>query len=100
MATLAELAESYAARIRVASNKQSAIEGIAREIHSITYAGTDERLDQAAKIRLVSDVSSAISKQIQAARRATGDVEIIKEAENKRYLELAQALMELVRQGK
>lgn len=94
MAKFLEIANGYALRLRTASDKTAEVEKIAGEINDLVYTSTNEPLSAAAKTRLVEMVQGELFDP--QWRDPQGRTWILKESDNKRYLELVKALNNLL----
>jgi len=93
MATFKEHAIAYAERLRGAEDPAAEAERIAAEIQDLKYAKSRKPLSLEDREKIVNYVTEALAD----VRRGPG---MIKEADNRRYLEMVQALMTLVRGSK
>ena len=95
MATRRELAEKYAQRLRQASDPKTEAIGVASTILEVTYTDSGEPLSLEDREGLVRQIGTELT-EVQPASGGR----MLKEADNRRYLEVVQALMALVRGGK
>jgi hypothetical protein len=93
MAGKKELAGKYATRLRVASNKAAEVREIAREIDKLTYSESNKSISKADRLEIVAFIEIDLALQSQ---ETDGTYGILKEADNKKYLELVKALKELL----
>jgi predicted nucleic acid-binding protein len=91
MASFQDLAEEYAARLRGAFDEQAEINEIATEIGGLIYTSTKNGISKADKLRIVELIEEEFSISNQ-----TGRVGILKEADNRKYLDLVKDLKDLL----
>lgn len=94
MATLEELAKEYADTLRSSEDAAAEVKRIAREIDGLYYPSSGQRLPGHQKLRLVDMIRDQLLAEKTAAD--SGLVWILKEADNKKYLELVAALKKLL----
>jgi hypothetical protein len=92
MPTLEQVAESYANRLRGATDKDAEVEEIARNINGLVDEG--QRPITATVKELI--VQSLQGHLIDTRTDAQGRARLLKEGDNKRYLELVRALKALL----
>ena len=87
MASIEQLAEQYEQRIRESSAPAAEVQRIATEIEDLTYERTGAPISNADKDHLL---------EAMAGRRQGNAVGILKEADNKHYLNLVGKLRNLL----
>jgi len=90
MASTQDLARDYARRLRTASDQKAEVQAIAAEIDSLTYTDTGGPITFIDKQRIVEGMNEEFSI---STKGATG---ILKEADNKKYLDLVKELQKLL----
>jgi hypothetical protein len=89
MASFQELAVEYANRLRSMTDR-SELRQLATELNSLTYAKDSAQLSTGDKQKIVNLIITELSPP-----RSAGHGPVLKEADNKRYLELVKLLKEL-----
>lgn len=95
MASFDELADEYARDLRDATDRASEVRRVARSINGLTYISSGQPLTNEAKLR----IADLIKEKLLESTTTTDDqgrVWILKEADNKKYLELVGALKKLL----
>ena len=90
-----ELATQYVHSLAETADKDLAIRKIAREINGLAYADTGKHLSVESKLQLVALFQKKLLDP-DTRTDSQGRHWILKEADNKRYLELVGALKDLL----
>lgn len=91
MATFREVADDYVQRLIDAADAREEVRSIAAEIKNLSYE-SGKSLSAEDRIAIVEIMASEFSPE----KRRIGRVGILKEADNKHYLQLVQALRVLL----
>ena len=90
--TFDEHAQQYADRLNEAQDPKAEATTIANEISSLRYKGSGKPLSDADKEK----ITQLIGTKRPTTQQQEGEIGIIKEADNKRYLDVARALRDLL----
>lgn len=93
MTTIKELGKEYADKLKKMPTFFN-VNGIASEINKLVYKETGNKIDQNMKVEIIKSIQDAI---INSDDQKYG---ILKESDNKQYIELINYMYDLIEQGK
>lgn len=93
MTTPKEFARQFVERLQNAPDEARAIRSIAEDLSSLVYSSTKEPVSLEYKLQIVNLMADAFPRPTTPSTNYIG---ILKEADNKRYLQLVQSLRTLL----
>jgi hypothetical protein len=93
MTTPQEFARQFIERLKRASDGEKELRAIVKEMDSLVYSATKAPVSREYKLRIVDLMNEALPRPLGTPKTVAG---FIKEADNKRYLQLVQSLRSLL----